>query len=126
MTSLDALDHFGRNERAGQGSGSSYWCPALTCAPRQELQTTPTAALQVTCLALSKSGRYLATGQLNFQGFDAPVLLHDLSQPAAGAVPAQRLVLHKVKVQRVAISPDERFVATLGGPDDGNVVSGIF
>ena len=33
-----------------------------------------------------------------------------------------RLTLHKVKVQALTFSPHEKFLATLGGQDDGSVV----
>lgn len=32
-----------------------------------------------------------------------------------------RFVLHKVKVQALAFSPSDRFLATLGGLDDGRL-----
>ena len=33
-----------------------------------------------------------------------------------------RLSLHKVKVEAVAFSPNDKYVVTLGGEDDGSVV----
>ena len=33
-----------------------------------------------------------------------------------------RLTLHKVKVQALAFSPNDKFLVTLGGHDDGSVV----
>lgn len=33
-----------------------------------------------------------------------------------------RLTLHKVKVQALTFSPHEKFLATLGGQDDGSIV----
>ena len=61
-------------------------------------------------MALSKSGRLLASGQKAVLGFPAPVVVWDL---AAGCA-LRTLDLHRIKVQAVAFSPCERFLATLG------------
>lgn len=69
------------------------WAP-----PRCSLTTGP-RYLQVTCVAVSRSGRWLASGSLTHPGFKAPVLLHDLA--ARQQAPARELELHSVKVQSV-------------------------
>ena len=49
---------------------------------------------RVTCLALSPSGRYLASGQVTHQGFKADAIVWDLSTFEV----VHRLKLHKVCV----------------------------
>jgi WD40 repeat protein len=73
---------------------------------------------RVTCLALSPSGRYLASGQVTHPGFKADAIVWDLSTFEI----IWRCKLHKVKVEQLAFSPGERFLATLGGEDDRNIV----
>lgn len=47
---------------------------------------------QVSCLVLSPSGRYLASGQLNFMGLKADIIIWDLTTMAL----MHRMSLHKV------------------------------
>ncbi|KAJ8251640.1 hypothetical protein GJAV_G00223530 [Gymnothorax javanicus] len=72
----------------------------------------------VSCLAISKSGRYIASGQTTDMGFKADVIVWDISTQHVHA----ELVLHKAKVEDLAFSPNEKFLASLGGQDDGSVV----
>jgi len=72
----------------------------------------------VTCIAISKSGRYIASGQLTYMGFKADVIIWDYETRSLRA----RLTLHKVKVEALAFSPNDAFLVTLGGQDDGSVV----
>jgi len=72
----------------------------------------------VTCVAVSKSGRYIASGQSTHMGFQADVIVWDFETRSL----KHRLTLHNVKIQSLDFSADERFLATLGGPDDNNVV----
>lgn len=69
----------------------------------------------VSCVALSKSGKYVASGQSTYMGFKADVIVWDFESRTLYC----RLVLHKVKVEALAFSPNERYLATLGGQDDG-------
>ena len=48
---------------------------------------------QVSTLALSKSGRYLASGQVTYMGFTADVIIWDLETRQL----MHRLALHKVR-----------------------------
>jgi cilia- and flagella-associated protein 52 len=75
-------------------------------------------ALQVTCLTVSPSGRYLASGQKTNMGFIADVIIWDLETRKQH----QKLSLHKVMVQALAFSHDETLLATLGGPDDSSLI----
>lgn len=72
----------------------------------------------VTCIAVSKSGKYIASGQVTYSGFKADVIIWDYEQRKLHC----RLSLHKVKVEAVAFSPNDKFLASLGGEDDGSVV----
>ena len=72
----------------------------------------------VSCLAVSPSGVYLASGQVTYMGFKADVIVWNFAQRSLYC----RLALHKVKVQALAFSPSDRFLATLGGKDDNRLV----
>ena len=67
---------------------------------------------QVTCLAISHSGKYVVSGQSSLG--KATVIIWDYE---SGSV-LHRLDLHKLSVSCIAISSDEKYVATYGGPDD--------
>lgn len=73
---------------------------------------------KISCLAVSPTGRYIASGQVTHPGYQADVCIFDFDQHRL----VHRMLLHKVKVQAVAFSPDERFLASVGGPDDNTVV----
>jgi WD40 repeat protein len=73
---------------------------------------------QVNCITVSKSGKYLASGQKTFMGFPADVIIWDFE----GRREIHRLSLHKVAVVSLAFSPDEQYLATLGGQDDNSLV----
>ena len=66
------------------------------------------------CLAWSPSGVYLALGQVTHMGFKADVIIWSFHEGKLYC----RLSLHKVKVQAVAFSPNDKYLATLGGRDD--------
>lgn len=51
-------------------------------------------------------------------GFKADVILWDFNSQSMMA----RFSLHKVKVQALAFSPNDLYLATLGGRDDGTIV----
>eukprot|EP01083_Nonionella_stella_P250775 865977_1 len=72
----------------------------------------------VSCLSLSRSGKFLATGQSTHMGFAAKAIVWDLTTGKA----LHTLQLHKGKVQDLAFSFDEKYLATLGGPDDNKLV----
>ena len=73
---------------------------------------------KITCLAVSSSGRYIASGQETYMGFQADVIIWDFHTRQI----KHRLSLHKVKIQSLAFSPDESYLASLGGQDDNSVV----
>jgi cilia- and flagella-associated protein 52 len=74
--------------------------------------------MQISCIALSRTGKYLASGQKNFMGFTADIFIWDLEKTLLH----KKLSLHKVMIQSLAFSHDETKIASLGGPDDGSLV----
>ena len=72
----------------------------------------------VSCLAVSRSGRYVASGQVTHMGFQADICVFDFETRRV----IHRMMLHKVKVQALAFSSDESFLATVGGQDDNTLV----
>lgn len=86
----------------------------------------------VSCIAMSNTGDRLASGQLQFTGVKADVIIWDLSvakrlldsnQVMVGeASVIHRLKQHLGKVQDVAFSNHDEFLATIGGQDDNALV----
>ncbi|XP_013860293.1 cilia- and flagella-associated protein 52 [Austrofundulus limnaeus] len=72
----------------------------------------------VSCISVSKSGTFIASGQVNFMGFMAPVIIWNYEQRTIYA----QLDLHKAKVEAIAFSPSDKYLVSLGGQDDGSVV----
>jgi len=72
----------------------------------------------ISCIAISKSGRYVASGQVTHMGFQADIILWDFATLQL----VKKFTLHKVKVQALAFSPSERYLASLGGQDDNSVI----
>ena len=73
---------------------------------------------KISCLALSKSGKYVASGQITHMGFQADICVFECS---TGKL-VHRMILHKVKVQALAFSNDELYLASVGGQDDNTLV----
>lgn len=72
----------------------------------------------ISCLALSRSGKYIASGQQNYMGFKAGVSVWSYSEGRYVGGHS----LHKVKVVSIGISANDKYVGSLGGQDDGSVV----
>uniref|UniRef100_A0A8C5DJV9 Cilia- and flagella-associated protein 52 n=1 Tax=Gouania willdenowi TaxID=441366 RepID=A0A8C5DJV9_GOUWI len=72
----------------------------------------------VSCISVSKSGKYIASGQVNSMGYKAPIVIWDYSKKAIYA----ELVLHMAKVEALDFSPNDKYLVSLGGVDDGSVV----
>ncbi|XP_065753335.1 cilia- and flagella-associated protein 52 isoform X1 [Phocoena phocoena] len=72
----------------------------------------------VSCVTISKSGVYIASGQVTFMGFKADIILWHYKKRELIA----RLSLHKGKIEALAFSPNDLYLVSLGGPDDGSVV----
>ena len=83
----------------------------------------------VSCLAVSKDGRTLATGQRNSNVTPAHVLVWDLDAAKRNCDEKRRddALIHRLHqhlgaVQDLDFSYDDKYLATLGGQDDNAVV----
>ena len=84
---------------------------------------------KVSCLAVSPDGSKIASGQTNYPGFKAPVIIWDLDAVVANHNTGDRhgekvaeLKLHMGRVQDIAFSPCNQFISTTGGQDDNSLV----
>lgn len=69
----------------------------------------------VTCIAVSNTGKYIASGQQTHMGFKADIIVWDYEEKKL----CHTFTLHKVKVQALAFSPNDLYLVSLGGQDDG-------
>eukprot|EP01147_Barroeca_monosierra_P004885 gene4883-6899_t len=72
---------------------------------------------QVSCVCISPSGRYIASGQHTHQGYAADIIIWDFKTLTR----KHRLTLHKVLVTDLSFSSSEKFLLSLGGEDDGTL-----
>ncbi|KOB69311.1 Uncharacterized protein OBRU01_11549, partial [Operophtera brumata] len=72
----------------------------------------------VSTVAVSPKGKYVGSGQINHIGFKASAKLWDFEKKSLIGTHE----LHKVRVEALAFSSDERYMISLGGRDDGCVV----
>ena len=73
---------------------------------------------RVSCITVSRSGNYLASGQQTHMGFQAEIIIWDFSSRS----PVHRMKLHKVMIQSLSFSCDESYLASLGGQDDNMLI----
>ncbi|CDJ33780.1 WD domain, G-beta repeat-containing protein, putative [Eimeria mitis] len=73
---------------------------------------------RVTCIAVSKDGKYLASGQMTHPGFVADIIIWSLEE----LVELGRLSFHKVSVECLDFSCDGKFLASLGGESCNTLV----
>eukprot|EP00667_Euglena_gracilis_P013691 EG_transcript_14150 len=73
---------------------------------------------RVSCVTMSASGKYVASGQVTHMGFQADICVFDFYTLKL----LHRMTLHKVKVQALCFSADDRYLASLGGQDDNSLV----
>lgn len=71
----------------------------------------------ISTVALSKSGKLVATGQQTHMGFEAEIIIWDFESRTE----LRRFKLHRVKVQGLTFSPNDKYLVSLGGEDDGKV-----
>jgi len=72
----------------------------------------------ISCMDISKSGKYIASSQVTHMGFQADIIVWDFESRKQ----YRKFSLHKGKVQSLAFSCDEKYLTTLGGQDDNTIV----
>ncbi|XP_017778484.1 PREDICTED: cilia- and flagella-associated protein 52 [Nicrophorus vespilloides] len=72
----------------------------------------------ISAIDVSRSGKYVASGQINHIGFKASVILWDFYKHVA----LIKHEGHKVRVEAVAFSRRDEYLLSLGGRDCGSVV----
>lgn len=72
----------------------------------------------VSTIEVSESGSLVASGQINHMGFRAYVIIWDWESRRESA----RHELHKVRVQALCFTANEKFLISLGGRDCGQVL----
>lgn len=103
-----------RKEEAGVGVKKKYSSSPEDPKWRQKLLSGHRGA--VSCLAVSKSGKYLASGEKTHMGFQADVIIWDFE--CGTIMHTLYPQLHKVKVEAMAFSPNDKYLVSLGGQDD--------
>lgn len=109
-------DNGGRKAAPRKGKGGGKCTPEDPTLP-QELLSGHNGA--VSCLAVSKSGKYLASGEKTHMGFKAVIIIWDFERRS---ILHNIATVHKVKVEALAFSPNDKYLVSLGGQDDGNMV----
>ncbi|KZC13749.1 WD repeat-containing protein 16 [Dufourea novaeangliae] len=72
----------------------------------------------VSALCISPCGNFIASGQVAHHGFKAMVIIWDYEKRKLKA----SYDMHKVRVEDVCFTRDERYLISLGGRDDGYIV----
>ncbi|KAL1517593.1 hypothetical protein ABEB36_001334 [Hypothenemus hampei] len=72
----------------------------------------------ISSVCVSPHGKYVASGQINHIGFKACIIIWDFEQQKL----LHQYEHHKVRVEALVFSHDERFLISLGGRDCGSVV----
>lgn len=72
----------------------------------------------ISAVTVSKSGKYVGSGQVNYMGFRSPIIVWEFH---SGHV-VTKYESHKVRVESVAFSCCENYLISLGGLDDGSVI----
>lgn len=106
-------DNGGRKAAPRKGKGGGKCTPEDPTLP-QELLSGHNGA--VSCLAVSKSGKYLASGEKTHMGFKAVIIIWDFERRS---ILHNIATVHKVKVEALAFSPNDKYLVSLGGQDDG-------
>lgn len=72
----------------------------------------------ISAVTVSKSGKCVGSGQVNYMGFRSPIIIWDFK---TGQI-ITKYESHKVRVESVTFSCCEQFLISLGGLDDGSVI----
>lgn len=73
---------------------------------------------QVSVITVSRTGKFVASGQRTFMGFMADIIMWNFEDRSM----LHRLKLHKVLIQSLSFSFNETYLASLGGVDDKNMI----
>eukprot|EP00357_Protocruzia_adherens_P026776 CAMPEP_0115010388 /NCGR_PEP_ID=MMETSP0216-20121206/23287_1 /TAXON_ID=223996 /ORGANISM="Protocruzia adherens, Strain Boccale" /LENGTH=624 /DNA_ID=CAMNT_0002378595 /DNA_START=28 /DNA_END=1902 /DNA_ORIENTATION=- len=73
---------------------------------------------QISVIATSETGKYIASGQKTHMGFQADIIIWDFESRSL----LHRLRQHKVLIQSLSFSLNEKYLASAGGQDDNTVV----
>ncbi|KAG6360099.1 hypothetical protein INS49_011155 [Diaporthe citri] len=85
-------------------------------SPASKTWTSRERIKAATCVSLSRDGRFLAVGET---GYSPRVLIFTLKEGSSSDQPLVSINEHAFGVRAVAWSPDGRFLASLGDPNDG-------
>ncbi|XP_073088976.1 cilia- and flagella-associated protein 52-like [Manis javanica] len=91
------------------------WTAPIQAINTQEQNFLHGHGNNISCVTISKSGTYVASGQVTFMGFKADIILWDYKERELIA----RLSLHKGKIEDLTFSLNDLYLVSLGGPDDG-------
>ena len=72
----------------------------------------------VSSMALSNSGKYLASGQKTYSGFKADIIIWDLQTMSL----IHRFSIHKYLIQSLSFSYNEKYLVSLGGAEDNYLI----
>lgn len=72
----------------------------------------------ISCMTLSNSGRYLASGQKTYSGFKADIIIWDLQTMSL----IHRFSIHKYLIQSLCFSDNEKYLVSLGGAEDNYLI----
>ncbi|KAG0646220.1 JNK-binding 1 [Hyphodiscus hymeniophilus] len=84
-------------------------------SPSSKTWTSRERIKAATCLSISRDGRFLAVGET---GYAPRVLIFSL-QDNSSDTPLAILNEHTYGVRAIAFSPDQKYLASLGSPNDG-------
>lgn len=82
------------------------------------LITVIISVLILIAFCFNSSGQYIASGQINHMGFRAYVIIWDWKTLKE----ITRHELHKVRVEALSFTSDEKYLISLGGRDCGQVL----
>lgn len=85
-------------------------------SPASKTWTSRERIKAATCVSLSRDGRFLAVGET---GYSPRVLIFTLKEGSSSDQPLVSINEHAFGVRAVAWSPDGKFLASLGDPNDG-------
>ncbi|KAJ0124952.1 hypothetical protein J7T55_006295 [Diaporthe amygdali] len=106
-----------RNRVAAAPRDSSYSSPSdWGDSPAAKTWTSRERIKAATCVSLSRDGRFLAVGET---GYSPRVLIFTLKEGSSSDQPLVSINEHAFGVRAVAWSPDGKFLASLGDPNDG-------